>query len=228
VYALGVTLYECLTGAVPHEGDYGRVLQGVFNIPIRRLVDVRDDVPPTLGDIVHRCLARAPQDRFQTMKELCTALGICRARLATESSLARNEVNDAIIPKSGRAEPDTIAATPKAKVVRNDVPRRKHPRAAYTSLARIEWQGETVDGRIEEVSEGGLQFVGARAIPAHESVTIRFSLPVTGRVAQVTAAARWTRQGRGAYATGFELADIDPVARAEIRKYVAIMCPEAA
>jgi hypothetical protein len=196
--------------------------------PVRHLVDVRDDVPSALADIVHRCLARAPQDRFQGMKELRTALEACRPRLVTGPPLARNEVNETNTPQHVRAEPDTIAATPQAKVMQSGVPRRKHPRAAYTALARIEWQGETVDGRIEEVSEGGLQFVGARAFPLGEPVTIRFSLPVTGRVAQVSAAARWSRQGRGAHATGFELAQIDPVARAEIKKYVTIMCPEAA
>jgi serine/threonine protein kinase len=76
VYALGVVLYECLTRQKPflaetlpmltvliHEGRY---------TPIGAL---RPDLPAVFGDIVARALQRQPEDRFQSARELASALG---------------------------------------------------------------------------------------------------------------------------------------------------------
>lgn len=75
VYALGVMLYECLTGRCPHVGD--TVFDTIYRVrftapePVRAL---RGDVPPELAMITERCLAKAPEQRFQTADELADAL----------------------------------------------------------------------------------------------------------------------------------------------------------
>ncbi|HBP22401.1 MAG TPA: hypothetical protein DEA08_32060, partial [Planctomycetes bacterium] len=74
VYALGVLLYECLTGRLPHQAPTivalaSRVL-GLDPAPPSRFVPV----PPALELIVGRCLARPPRARFRDASELAAAL----------------------------------------------------------------------------------------------------------------------------------------------------------
>jgi serine/threonine protein kinase len=220
IYGFGVTLYECLTGAVPHEGDHAEVLRKVSSPMGCALDEALRDVPAAFRLILSRCLARAPEDRFQDAAELRAAL---QARLL---DFDQSVTTAGARVQHQRPQPDTIADAPAAKHNRRHTSRRKHARAPYTTLARITQQsGDFLDGRLEEVSEGGLQFIGDRALAAGETVKIRFALPATGRVTEVVAAARWSRGARGSHATGFEFSEIADPARAELRQYARIMCP---
>ncbi len=74
-YALGVILYECLTGQQAFRADNIYVVlrmvgDGVF-APPRAL---RADIPPTLEAIVLRAMARAPAARFPSLRELMAVL----------------------------------------------------------------------------------------------------------------------------------------------------------
>jgi hypothetical protein len=225
IYGFGVTLYECLTGTVPHEGSYEDVLRKVSSGTAETLDAALREIPATLGAILGRCLARDPDDRFASAGELRRALEAQRSK-AAESEGAQGAAAGA---ERRRQQPDTIADGPAAKQDRRSSSRRKHARAPYTTLARItQPSGAVLDGRLEEVSEGGLQFIGDHEVPGGQTVRIRFALPATGRVTEVGAIARWSRGARGSHATGFEFSEIADPARAELRQYARIMCPSAA
>ncbi|HEV8321093.1 MAG TPA: protein kinase [Myxococcota bacterium] len=75
IYALGVMLYEMLTGSVPFQAKStgGVIAKHVSAAP----VPPRDKDPRISEDleaIVLRCLAKLPEQRFQTMEELEAAL----------------------------------------------------------------------------------------------------------------------------------------------------------
>ncbi len=219
-YALGVTLYECLTGTVPFDGQYAEVLRKLSTTEPRPLQELRTDVPDALALAIARSLSRDPAERFSSMSAFGEALDAAVSGAKRVSLLGLHPPKAAL---PGRDAP-TVADVPKAKQELGAEHRRKFPRAPYVTLARILCEsGLTVDGRVEEVSEGGLQFVGDRAVPVNESVTIRFALPATGRMAEVKAEARWNRSMRGTNATGFQFSDLLPDVREEIQKYVAIM-----
>ena len=70
VYALGVVLYELLAGQRPFEGEAHQILEQLVTaepIPLRR----RDAaVPADLETLVATCLARSPEERYGSVREL--------------------------------------------------------------------------------------------------------------------------------------------------------------
>jgi serine/threonine-protein kinase len=71
VYALGVTLYEMLTGALPFTGpqDLDDKMNGRFLPPSQ----VRAGLPVALDAVLAKALSPRPEDRFHTCVELCRA-----------------------------------------------------------------------------------------------------------------------------------------------------------
>jgi len=75
VYALGVVLFELLTGRVPYQGRTPTAMkeQILFRPPVApRTIDGK--IPPDLEAICLRCLAKHPADRFGSAAELAEAL----------------------------------------------------------------------------------------------------------------------------------------------------------
>jgi serine/threonine-protein kinase len=89
IWALGVVLYELLTGELPFYADnvaelFVAVLEGVVT-PIRAR---RGDVSPELEQIVMRCLSRDVEARYRDVAELAEALGPL-APLGSHGSIQR-------------------------------------------------------------------------------------------------------------------------------------------
>jgi tetratricopeptide (TPR) repeat protein/tRNA A-37 threonylcarbamoyl transferase component Bud32 len=76
VWALGVILYECLTGRRPFvANDTWAVLQQVMNEEPAGVRAIRRTVPRDLDLICRKCLAKLPHERYATAKELADDLG---------------------------------------------------------------------------------------------------------------------------------------------------------
>ncbi len=75
LYSLGVVLYECLTGTVPFQSANAEVvLANIKYEPHRPVRERVPEAPPWLSDVVDRCLAKQPDDRFQDGEALAAAL----------------------------------------------------------------------------------------------------------------------------------------------------------
>jgi len=74
VYALGVMLYECLTGDTPFQGtSLELVLAQVMDKPLPP-TRLRPDISPALEAICLKCLEKEPAARYATAAELATDL----------------------------------------------------------------------------------------------------------------------------------------------------------
>ncbi len=75
IYALGVVLYEMLTGKMPFDADtpMGMLVARLQRAP-RPPSEYRGDLPVTVEDVIMRALARRPEARFSSAKELVEAL----------------------------------------------------------------------------------------------------------------------------------------------------------
>jgi serine/threonine-protein kinase len=75
VYALGIVMYEMLTGRTPFDGDnpVAVAMQHIQDLPTppRQL---NPTIPPVLDGIILRCLEKVPEMRFRDGSELARAL----------------------------------------------------------------------------------------------------------------------------------------------------------
>jgi serine/threonine protein kinase len=95
LYSLGVVLFEMLTGRLPFEQAMPApvTLEAVRAMATARRAgapsprDEHPDVPEVLAQVVRRCLAPPPDNRYQTGAELAQALEDCHAIRAVERNL---------------------------------------------------------------------------------------------------------------------------------------------
>ncbi len=77
VYALGVILFEMLAGKVPYDRpNSANLLLAHVNEPVPTIQSINPlvSVPHAIEEITYRCMAKSPEDRFQSMEELITAI----------------------------------------------------------------------------------------------------------------------------------------------------------
>ncbi|MBY0521822.1 MAG: serine/threonine protein kinase [Gemmataceae bacterium] len=80
LYSLGCTFYFLLTNVVPYPGGtkMEKVIRHQFEVA-RPLEQLRPDVPPAVGAVVRRLMAKRPEDRYPTPGELVAALNAVNA-----------------------------------------------------------------------------------------------------------------------------------------------------
>jgi eukaryotic-like serine/threonine-protein kinase len=86
IYSFGITCYHMLAARPPFEGDTPLkiAIQHLQNEP-RRLEDLRSDLPGGICRIVHKMIAKRPQDRYQNATELLRELRTVQIEGADES-----------------------------------------------------------------------------------------------------------------------------------------------
>jgi len=86
IFSFGCILYEAVTGHKAFEGkDAIDSLNRIIREPVAPISDFRADTPNHLQRIVRRCLAKDPDDRYQTVKDVAIELRDLRRELADSS-----------------------------------------------------------------------------------------------------------------------------------------------
>ncbi len=115
IYALGVLLFELLTGRLPFEGPPEAVVKGHTGMPPPSPRSINPGVLPELEELVLRMLAKKPEDRPQSAAELLAALRaidqgtVVTQRLNPQDPAVQTALAGAAstAPHAGRRSPST-------------------------------------------------------------------------------------------------------------------------
>ena len=117
LWALGVVLFELLTGTRPFLGETPyTVVAAILSGPIPRVSEVVGHVSPLLDDLVHGCLQRSVAERIASADEIVAALRAFRGEADSLASGRRSAANVGASPAAvaGGAPPPGPAAPPGA------------------------------------------------------------------------------------------------------------------
>jgi serine/threonine-protein kinase len=112
IYALGCVLFHLITGRPPFEGEgMGDIIAAHIREPAPAPSSRAHGIPPSVDELVLRCLAKAPADRFQSMGELAAATGQLLAQLPPDVALQYGYGADggqaATVPSTYHSRPAT-------------------------------------------------------------------------------------------------------------------------
>jgi serine/threonine-protein kinase len=93
IYSFGVTCYHMFAGQPPFRGQtpFEVALQHVRNEPTP-LNEIRPDLPPALCALIHKMMAKKPEDRFQTGREIVKEVARLRDSLVGVSGVVPTQI----------------------------------------------------------------------------------------------------------------------------------------
>ncbi len=138
VYALGVMLFEMLTGKTPYTGAMSVVISRILTSPVPPVREFRPDVDSRLDAVCRKAMAKAPGERFRSMAEFAEALGAyLKAPSASPPPLPAPPAAAVVKAPSPVVNPSPFAnmagASPRAAA-------SKKPRVKQIAAARLPWK----------------------------------------------------------------------------------------
>jgi len=116
IWATGATLFYLLSGHLVHEGEtYAEQLAQAVHHPVRPLNTVDPSVPRVVAELVDRALAYSPSDRWQSARNMQTAVRRAQKLVGPADVSSVRTSNDPADPS--RTETPTLLATDPPQVV---------------------------------------------------------------------------------------------------------------
>jgi serine/threonine-protein kinase len=115
IWALGVILFELLTGRVPFQGSaITDVVAKIMTARAPSLRDLRPDVPVGLERVITRCLEKDPARRYASVDALAVAIG----EFGPSSAWASVERVSRVMQEAGVSSPGEAASPPSSGMKR--------------------------------------------------------------------------------------------------------------
>lgn len=198
VYALGILLYELLTGSVPFNADSSyEIMRQHVEVPLPKVKDKRKDVPVWIDRVLARACAKKREDRYTSCEEFIADLdrelgGPMRPVAGATRVLGAHPPPEKTMDDESRVEAATpVAATPGG----TSVPPRAAPKPGGASVppkADTSTKGPSTEERLaappSKAKTGLLEGEPEFAAPDAASPRRRWLVPV-GLVAVVATAA---------------------------------------
>jgi serine/threonine-protein kinase len=128
IYALGVMLFQMLTGSMPYQADTpAKVMMMHLLEPVPQINQVRSDLPPSFDDITERSLAKNPDERYQTANEMAVAIedAAYSAEEAPEEGATRIASSPTRISRPPTRPPTRPRTSPPAEKAPEPIPAQK-------------------------------------------------------------------------------------------------------
>jgi serine/threonine protein kinase/tetratricopeptide (TPR) repeat protein len=185
LFALGVLLYELVTGARPFGGPSMADISSAIlrDVPVP-LANLRKDVPAPIASIVERCLKKDPRERFQTAvevhQELCAAQRALDRPVTPPRSQVKEVPSIAVLPfvNRSRSDEDEYFSDGLADELMNLLAKIRGLRvAARTSAFHFKGKDATIASigsalNVATVLEGSVRKAGARVRIAVQLVKV--------------------------------------------------------
>lgn len=107
LWSLGVVIYRCLTGARPFDGSPAQLILRIVKDPHERATKIAPDLPPSLDAFFERALAKRPEERFQDVGSMLSAIAQIADEARHGSGVRPAVKSDA--PASARARPTSLS-----------------------------------------------------------------------------------------------------------------------
>ena len=105
LYALGVTLFQLLTGSLPHRSDsMAELIRSIGNDVAPDIRSLRPELPPALADIVALALEKRPEMRYANGDALAADLQAVLTELKPATDAAASRPPPTRSAGGGRAE----------------------------------------------------------------------------------------------------------------------------
>lgn len=89
IYALGVILFQMLTGDLPYNADTpARLMMKHVMDPVPEILSRRPDLPPAASEIITKAMAKKPDERYPTAGDLSEALAALTTRKSAPPAIA--------------------------------------------------------------------------------------------------------------------------------------------
>ena len=110
LWAIGVILYECLTGTTPFTGhNFRELLANILLNEPQALRDHEPTLPPALEAVINKSLEKTPGDRFSDSEELAAALMDVQAKYIDNGTRV-SDTTPSIPPAFGSETRERISA----------------------------------------------------------------------------------------------------------------------
>ena len=115
IFSFGCILFEAVTGQKPFEGESViKSLHMVVYEPAPPLANLNPSAPAELQRVVRRCLAKDPEERYQTIKDVAIEIKELRREIASAAAVDTTvspSSDEATDQKSGEAATRSVSAT---------------------------------------------------------------------------------------------------------------------
>lgn len=149
VFSLGCILFEACTGKKPFEGE--SVIKSLHMVVYEQpplLMDLNPSAPPELQRIVRRCLAKDPEDRYQSIKDV-----------AIELKELRRELSDADIDT-------TVPPPPRSKTAGDAVTQSSNVESTASGNSSLQTRASSAEYVVSGIKQHKLTAIIALAVLA--------------------------------------------------------------
>ncbi len=162
IFSFGAVLYEMATGNRAFTGANSiSTLTSVLRDEPRRVMDLTPDVPEVLSEVIHKCLKKDPDARFQTIAEVRDAL--IRLRQLAESGVlfAQSPMASGIFtPAASAAGVDAPTVTMASPIIGTPAPAPAAP-ASVPAAAPVKKPAAATTATAPGSSRAALWAIGA-------------------------------------------------------------------
>ena len=167
IFSFAVVLYEMVTGTRAFSGESAlSTLSAILRDETRPIPEIAPDTPPQLEQLIHRCLRKHPDQRFQSMKEVQVALGALKHE-SDSGMLYRTRAGMAPWPKPKKSFLPVMTGAGVAVLILALVGGGAW---LWTHRTRPAAPPDAVETAIQNTVEGAIQNAAQTAVQAVQSV----------------------------------------------------------